>query len=53
MHSISSLAIVMLATLTLTAAVAALALWLFWLLPTSTRHADICHLIGRPCFHAA
>jgi len=52
MHSLSSLAIVMLATLTATAAVAAFALWLFWLL-TSTWHGDIGHYFDRPCLHPA
>jgi hypothetical protein len=53
MHSLSSLAIVMLATLTLTAAAAAFALWLFWLLPASAWHGDVGHLIERPCLHPA
>jgi len=52
MHSLSSLAIVMLATLTVTAAVAAFALWLFWLL-TSSWHGDVGHFIDRPCLHPA
>jgi hypothetical protein len=52
MHSLSSLAIVMLATLTLTAAAGAFVVWLFWLL-TSAWHGDVGHFIDRPCLHPA
>jgi hypothetical protein len=48
MHSLSSLAIVMLATLTLTVAAGAFAVWLFWLL-TSVWQGDVDHFTDRPC----
>jgi hypothetical protein len=52
MHSLSSLAIVMLVTLTLTAAAGAFAVWLFWFL-TSVWQGDVGHFVDRPCLYPA